>query len=105
MGIAKAYENNLERAIEVPRPKRRSFVPVSNGSRKSMRSLESVIAGAYAYLRELDYDEVTQTDWHEEARVLFDQWWGVDNVTLIAGLRTMLICAGVSVRIVARFDR
>lgn len=62
-----------------------------------MRDLHDVIVRAYASLKE---DGV-----HRQARQLLDEFYGIDQVCLLAELRGLMLDAGYSLELVACFDR
>jgi len=62
-----------------------------------MRDLHDVIVRAYTFLKE---------DGHQaEARELLDEFYGLDQVCLLAELRRLMLDVGYSLELVACFDR
>lgn len=64
---------------------------------RDMRSLDDVIGRAYAFLK--------KGGWRSEARPLLDEFYELDKVCLLAELRVLMLDAGYSLDVVARFDR
>jgi hypothetical protein len=96
VGIAKTYEQNLERrrGAEPKRP-RATAPPVS--FRTPVRSLEWAISRTYHFL---------QDDGHGWlADLAVREWWDVDKVRLLAELRVVLWEQDYPAETIGKFDR